>query len=92
MADTIAGTVVDVIGGNAFVMAVEHQEVLNSDSYGETETVLMAGFDSPASETDEGRAARDQLKDELEGERVVIDVVRRDTAGRVVGRLWVLHH
>lgn len=90
MGDTIRGPVTRVVDGDTFAMTVTHTGTNNVESYNNSETIRIAGFDAPELSSGAGQRSKEALTLKLAGKTVRCTVQARDTYGRVVATVSVL--
>ena len=84
MADTIAGTVTNVVDGDTFDLRVYHQDPGNSRKYNDNERIRITDIDAPELQSSQGQRSKDALERKIKGKTVVCYVQARDTFGRLV--------
>ncbi len=90
MSDIIQGPVTRVIDGDTFAMTVTHTGTNNVESYNNTETIRIAGFDAPELPSRAGQRSKEALALKLSGKTVRCTVQARDTYGRIVATVSVI--
>lgn len=84
MEDIIQGSVINVVDGDTFDMAVEKVGTNNTYTYNDQETIRIAGIDEPELNTTSGQRSKKALESELLHKRVRCYVQTRDKYGRLV--------
>lgn len=83
--DRVFGYALRVIDGDTFELDVDSVSRGNQHEYNDVEKVRIRGIDAPELDTSAGRAAKARLQNEIQGQRVEVDVFARDDYGRLVG-------
>ena len=90
MADIIRDPVTKVIDGDTFDMKVTHIGKKNSEEYGNSERIRLAGIDAPEINIEAGKKAKVALGNKLSGKEVRCIIQARDTHGRIVAEVEIL--
>jgi endonuclease YncB( thermonuclease family) len=83
--DRVFGYALRVIDGDTFELNIDSVSRGNEYEYADVEKVRIRGIDAPELNTDRGRAAKVRLQNEIQGQRVEVDVSARDRYGRLIG-------
>ena len=90
MADTIQGSVTNIVDGDTFDMVVTHTGRNNEYEYNSEERIRIASIDEPELDTPSGKRSKDTLERKLLGKEVRCYVQSRDSYRRVVADVRVL--
>ena len=88
--DTLKGTVTRVIDGDSFIVRIDWKGLRNRFAYKDNERVRLYGRNAPDLGAPGGYDAYETLRDLIETRRIHLDVISRDTYGRLVASFSLL--